>query len=67
MDDDELTYEVSLAKGSEWQRKAEEATSPMLKSVFDAVALDYFRLAAQIRSRQALATRPDQGPNTRLN
>jgi hypothetical protein len=54
-DDDDLTYELSLAKASEWQKKAKEATSPVLKSVLDAVANDYFRVAAELRPKQVAA------------
>jgi hypothetical protein len=57
MDDDELTYEVSLAKASEWQQKAREATSPVLKQALDAVANDYIRLAAEIRTKQVADAR----------
>jgi hypothetical protein len=57
MDDDELTYEVSLAKASEWQQKAREATSPALKQALDAVANDYIRLAAELRSKQVADAR----------
>jgi hypothetical protein len=57
MDDDELTYEVSLAKASEWQQKAREATSPVLKQALDAVANDYIRLAAELRPRRVAAAR----------
>jgi hypothetical protein len=57
MDDDELTYELSLAKASEWQQKAREATSPVLKQALDAVERDYIQPAAQLRSRQVAAAR----------
>jgi 1-aminocyclopropane-1-carboxylate deaminase/D-cysteine desulfhydrase-like pyridoxal-dependent ACC family enzyme len=57
MTDDDLTYEVSLAKAAEWQRKAGEAKNPVLKSALDAVADDYMRLAAEIRTRQGAGSR----------
>jgi hypothetical protein len=55
--DDDLTYEVSLAKAAEWQQKAGEAKNPVLKSALDAVANDYIKLAAEIRCRQDAASR----------
>jgi hypothetical protein len=57
MTDDDLTYEVSLAKAAEWQKKAGEAKNPVLKSALDAVADDYMRLAAEIRTRQQAGSR----------
>jgi hypothetical protein len=45
--------ESLLEKASEWQEKAEKATSPMLKSALEAVAREYIRMAAEIRSRRA--------------
>jgi hypothetical protein len=57
MNDDDLTYEVSLAKAAEWQKKAGEAKNPVLRSALDAVADDYMRLAAELRTRQDAASR----------
>jgi hypothetical protein len=57
MDDDELTYELSLAKASEWQKKASEATSPVLRQALDAVVRDYLRVAAEFKTRQVAAAR----------
>jgi hypothetical protein len=45
--------ESLLERASEWQEKAEKATSPMLKSALEAVAREYIRMAAEISSRQA--------------
>ena len=55
MDADDLTYEWSLAKASEWQKKASEVSNPMLKSALDSVAKDYLRMAAELKPQPAAA------------
>jgi hypothetical protein len=54
-DADDLTYEWSLAKASEWQKKASEMSNPVLKSALDAVAKDYLRMAAELKPQPAAA------------
>jgi hypothetical protein len=54
-DADDLTYEWSLAKASEWQKKASEVSNPMLKSALDSVAKDYLRMAAELKPQPAAA------------
>jgi hypothetical protein len=55
MDADDLTYEWSLAKASEWQKRASEVSNPMLKSALDSVAKDYLRMAAELKPQPAAA------------
>ena len=47
-----MTYEEALTRAAEWQKTAAEARSSVLRVALDAVALEYFRLATEIRSKQ---------------
>jgi hypothetical protein len=49
----EISYQEALARSIEWQQKADQAATTILKSALEAVARDYVRLAAEIRTRQA--------------
>jgi hypothetical protein len=49
--DRELTYDEALSKSAEWQRKATQASSGMLKSALEAVAQEYANSAAAMRAK----------------
>jgi len=53
----EFTYDAALGKSVEWQHKADQATTAVLKSAFETVALEYKSLAAEIRAKNAKTTR----------